>query len=152
MVNNLLNAYKEFWIKATEFKGFTSRSDWQFVQLANLIISFLTIPTFLKIFGFNVYRIVCIIPQIAIDIRRIKDFGKDWRWIFINLIPVFGWILWFIWLGFGKTGNGRNKLKKKLTLHFFLFLKSTNLILSLNSICFSRILKTCISHSVNLRN
>jgi len=36
--------------------------------------------------------------------------GKDWKWIFINLIPFFGWILWFIWLGFGKTGNGKNKL------------------------------------------
>ena len=86
------------------------RSDWWLVQLANLIISFLTIPIFLKTFGFNVYGIVCIIPQIAIDVRRIKDFGKDWKWIFINLIPILGWILWFIWLGFGKTGNGKNKL------------------------------------------
>ena len=49
------------------------------------------------------------IPQIAIDIRRIKDFGKDWKWIFINLIPIFGWILWFFWLGFGASGNGKNK-------------------------------------------
>ena len=42
MINDLINAYKEFWIKATDFKGFTSRSDWWFVQLANLIISLLT--------------------------------------------------------------------------------------------------------------
>ena len=104
-----LNAYKEFWIKATDFNGFTSRSDWWRVQLANLIISFLTIPIFFRTYGFNVYGIVCIIPQLAIDIRRIKDFGKDWKWIFINLLPVLGWILWFIWLGFGKKGNGRNK-------------------------------------------
>ena len=94
MLNNFFNAYKEFWIKATEFKGFTSRSDWWLVQLANLIISFLTIPIFLKTFGFNAYGIVCIIPQVAIDIRRMRDFGKDWKWIFINLIPIFGWILW----------------------------------------------------------
>ncbi len=110
MFNDFLNAYKEFWIKATDFKGFTSRSDWWLVQLANLIISLLTIPIFLKTFGFNAYGIVCIIPQIAIDVRRIKDFGKDWKWIFINLIPILGWILWFIWLGFGKTGNGKNQL------------------------------------------
>ena len=110
MFNNFLNAYKEFWIKATDFKGFTSRSDWWLVQLANLIISFLTIPIFLKTFGFNVYGIVCIIPQIAIDVRRIKDFGKDWKWIFINFVPIYGSIMWFIWLGFGKTGNSKNKL------------------------------------------
>ena len=40
MLNDFLNAYKEFWIKATDFKGFTSRSDWWFVQLAKLIIFF----------------------------------------------------------------------------------------------------------------
>ena len=110
MLKEFLNAYKEFWVKATDFKGFTSRSDWWFVQLANLIISFLTITIFLKTFGFNAYGIVCIIPQIAIDIRRIKDFGKDWKWIFINLVPIYGSIMWFIWLGFGKTGNSKNKL------------------------------------------
>ena len=110
MFKDFLNAYREFWIKAIEFKGSTSRSDWWFVNLANLIITFFTLPIFLKTFGFNVYGIVCIIPQIAIDIRRIRDFGKDWKWIFINLIPIFGWILWFIWLGFGKTDNGKNKL------------------------------------------
>ena len=46
MLNNFLNAYKEFWIKATEFKGFTSRSDWWLVQLANLLISFFTLYLF----------------------------------------------------------------------------------------------------------
>ena len=110
MFKDFINAYQDFWIKATYFKGVTSLSDWWFVNLANLIINFFTLPIFLKTFGFNVYGIVCIIPQIAIDIRRIRDFGKDWKWIFINLVPILGWILWFIWLGFGKTGNSKNKL------------------------------------------
>ena len=110
MFKDLINAYKDFWIKATYFKGVTSLSNWWFVNLANLIITFFTLPIFLKTFGFNAYGIVCIIPQIAIDIRRIKDFGKDWKWIFINLIPIYGSIMWFIWLGFGKTGNSKNKL------------------------------------------
>ena len=151
MLNDFFNAYKDFWIKATDFKDFTSRSEWWWVQLANLIISILTFPIFLKTFGFNAYGIVCIIPQITIDIRRIRDFGKDWKWIFINLIPIFGWFLWFIWLGFGQTGNGKNRLLQLLTLYFFL-LKSTNLTLFLKAIFFSRILKICHSYSVNLRN
>ena len=110
MPKKFLNAYQEFWIKATDFKGFTSRSDWWLVQLANLIISYLTIPIFLRTFGFNVYLVVCIIPQIAMDIRRINDFGKNWKWIFINLIPVFGWLLWIIWLGFGKSVKSKKKV------------------------------------------
>ena len=109
MNKNFLLAYKEYWTKATDFNSKTKRSDWWYVQLANLIISFFTIQIFLRTFGFNIYGVICIVPQIAIDIRRIRDFGKNWEWIFINLIPVFGWIVWFIWLGFGKSGNGKSK-------------------------------------------
>ena len=109
MLKIIFNAYKEFWLKATDFTSTTNRSDWWWVQLANLFIYLLTIPIFLRTFGFNVYGIICILPQLAIDIRRLKDFGKDWKWIFVNLVPIFGWILWFIWLGFGKSGNGKDK-------------------------------------------
>ena len=109
MLNNILNAYQEFWIKATDFKSTTTRSDWWWVQLANLIISLLTIPIFLRTFGFNVYGIIWILTQLAIDIRRITDFGKDCERVFINSVQVVGWILWFIWLGFGETGGGKTK-------------------------------------------
>tara|TARA_B100000131_G_C17648198_1_gene423029 strand:+ start:346 stop:465 length:120 start_codon:yes stop_codon:yes gene_type:complete len=37
------------------------------------------------------------------DIKRINDFGKDINGIFINLVQIFGWILWFICLDFGAT-------------------------------------------------
>tara|TARA_Y100000766_G_C18598530_1_gene455463 strand:+ start:23 stop:358 length:336 start_codon:yes stop_codon:yes gene_type:complete len=109
MYKKFFNAYKEFWINATNFSSKTTRSDWWRVQLVNFIISLLTIPIFLRTFGLNIYGIICIVPQIAIDIRRLRDFGKDWKWIFINFIPVLGWIVWFIWIGFGKSGNGKSK-------------------------------------------
>ena len=109
MVKNIFNAYKEFWLKATDFSSTTTRSDWWWVLLINLIISFFTFPIFMRTFGFNFYGIICIIPQTSIDVRRLRDFGKDWKWIFINLIPFLGWLLWFIWLGFGKSGSGKTK-------------------------------------------
>ena len=109
MDKNFFKAYREFWLKATDFTSTTTRADWWWVQLANLIISFFTFPIFLRTFGFNIYGIICIVPQIAIDIRRLRDFGKDWKWIFINLIPILGWIIWLIWLGFGKSGIGKSK-------------------------------------------
>tara|TARA_Y100000991_G_scaffold29081_1_gene18383 strand:- start:246 stop:581 length:336 start_codon:yes stop_codon:yes gene_type:complete len=109
MYKKFLNAYKGFWVKATDFNGRTTRSDWWLVQLANFIISILTFQIFSRVFGFNVYGIICILPQISMDIRRLRDFDKNWKWIFINLIPILGWIIWFIWLGFGKSGNGRSK-------------------------------------------
>ena len=109
MYKKIFKAYQEFWLKATDFNSTTTRSDWWWVQFANLIIFIFTIPISLRTFGFNVYGVICIIPQIAIDIRRLRDFGKDWKWIFINLIPILGWVVWFIWLGFGKSGIGKSK-------------------------------------------
>ena len=109
MLKNTFSAYKEFWIKATDFSSTTTRLDWWLVQFANILISFFTFPILLRSFGFNVYGLVIIVPQIAIDIRRLRDYGKNWLWIFINLVPIFGWILWFYWLGFGKTGNGKSR-------------------------------------------
>jgi len=101
-------AYKNFWLKFTDFQGDTSRKEWWYVQLANLLITLITLPFFAALTGFNIYGLVCILPQIAIDLRRLNNFGKDWKWIFINLVPFLGWFLWFIWLGFGKEGRGKN--------------------------------------------
>ena len=109
MYKNFFNAYQEFWLKATDFSGKTTRSDWWWGQLANIIITILTIPITIRAFGFNLYGIICIIPQVAIDIRRLRDFGKSWKWIFINLIPILGWLIWFIWLGFGSSDKGKTK-------------------------------------------
>ena len=50
----------------------------------------------LPILGLNKYRLVFIVPKIAIDIRRIRDFGKDWKWIILNFVLIVGWIIWFI--------------------------------------------------------
>ena len=108
MYKDISNAYGEFWVRATDFSGTTSRADWWWVQLVNLIISVLTIPIFFRTFGFNVYGVICLVPQIAIDIRRLRDFGKDWRWIFINLIPIVGWLIWFLWLGFGGSRKSKD--------------------------------------------
>ena len=109
MYKSFFNAYVEFWLKATDFNGKTTRFDWWLVQLANVIVYIFTIPIFIRTFGFNIYGVLCILPQIAIDIRRLRDYGKNWKWIFINLIPILGWIIWFIWLGFGKSQSGRSK-------------------------------------------
>ena len=105
--NELYYAYISFWQNFADFKGETSRKNWWYVQFANFIITLITFPFFASIIGFNFYGIICILPQIAIDLRRLNNFGKDWKWIFINLVPFLGWFLWFIWLGFGKEGRGK---------------------------------------------
>ena len=106
-LKEISSSYLNFWKHFMDFKGETSRKDWWYVQLVNLIVTFITLPFFIAVTGLNIYGIICILPQIAIDLRRLNNFGKDWKWIFINLVPFIGWIFWFIWLGFGKEGRGK---------------------------------------------
>jgi len=35
------------------------------------------------------------IPMLAISVRRLRDAGKNWTWLFINLIPCVG-LVWYI--------------------------------------------------------
>ena len=110
MLNNIFNAYQEFCIKSTDFRRTTSRSNWLWVQLAIFIISFLNIPIFFRKFDFNIYGIIWTLPPKAIDIPRLRDFGKHWKWIFIKCIPILGWIVWFFWLGFGALAEESQNL------------------------------------------
>ena len=73
----LYSAYLSFWQNVTSFKGETTRKDWWYVQLANFIITLFTLPFFIAITGFNIYGIICLLPNIAIDLRRLNNFEKD---------------------------------------------------------------------------
>ena len=42
-----------------------------------------------------VWFVALIIPSLSIAVRRLRDIGKNWPWLFINLIPIIGSI-WFI--------------------------------------------------------
>jgi uncharacterized membrane protein YhaH (DUF805 family) len=35
--------------------------------------------------------------SIALTIRRLRDAGKHWAWVFIGVLPIIGTV-WFIWL------------------------------------------------------
>ena len=56
------------------------------------------------------YGLICLVTQISIDIKRIKDLGKNRKWIFINLVPIIGLLIWWPLMGFGKSGRGKNNL------------------------------------------
>ena len=109
--NNLLmiDAYKHFWTKAFDFKGVSTRSQFWWSYLATTILYFaLTIVSFIG-YALNewigtilslllgLFILGIIIPSISICIRRTRDAGKAWPWIFINLVP-FGGIYYIVLL------------------------------------------------------
>ena len=106
----MINSYKRFWIKAFDFKGRSTRSEYWFVVLANFLINLLIliifgVLTFINenlglviYFIYFFYNLGQFIPSISICIRRVRDMGKGWQWIFINLIPIVGNIWFFVLL------------------------------------------------------
>ncbi len=103
----MVYSYKIFWTKAFDFKGRSTRSEYWWAYLANIIVYILLIifvgissainETLLSLFSliYVLYSFGQFIPSISICIRRVRDMGKGWQWIFINLIPIVG-AIWYI--------------------------------------------------------
>ncbi len=103
----MIDSYKIFWTKAFDFKGRSTRKEYWLAYLANIIVYFLlafilgislsineTLGSLFSLIYF-LYALGQFIPSISICIRRVRDMGKGWQWIFINLIPIIGPI-WYI--------------------------------------------------------
>ena len=70
-------------------------------MLANIIISVVlliasNISTF---FGwiYSIWTVATIVTSLSLTVRRLRDAGKHWAWIFIQLIPLVG-LIWIIYL------------------------------------------------------
>ena len=40
----------------------------------------------------SLLSLATLIPGLAITVRRLRDAGRTWTWIFISLVPLVGWI------------------------------------------------------------
>ena len=95
----MIEAYKSFWTRAFNFQGRTSRPDyWRAVLasfLVGLVLAILSSAAESLMALYALYYFAGIIPNLSMSIRRVRDMGKFWPWIFINLIPIAGPI-WFL--------------------------------------------------------
>ncbi len=97
---DLLTAIKLFFKNYTNFKGRASKSEYWWVMLFTLLIGFIPgIGTLLSLF--------CLIPGIAVALRRLHDTGKAGTYYFIALIPFVGIIL--LLLQMLKDSDGDNQ-------------------------------------------
>ena len=92
----MLSFYPQFWTQAFDFEGRTSRIDYWKIVLVNLIIGGVLAKVSLSAVYF-VFAVASICPGLAMNIRRIRDTGRSWQWIFISLIPFVG-VLWLLWI------------------------------------------------------
>ena len=105
----MIEAYKKFWKGYVDFTGRSTPSDYWFAYLAHVLIVFagnwleavfesmvdeissdlFTISVILLLIFFA-YGIATVLPGLAITVRRLRDAGYHWAYIFIPLIPFVG--------------------------------------------------------------
>lgn len=95
------DAVKLCFNKYATFSGRATRAEFWWWQLFGLIVSAVTgWWGFLGDFGewmSYIISLAMLLPSLAVSVRRLHDIGKGGGWIFINLIPLVGWIIFIVW-------------------------------------------------------
>ena len=112
----MINAYKNFFKNYAEFTGRSTRPDFWWVWLGNLILSipfwiiyFYTVflsavmdsvgetvseATFmvlgLVVIIYAVFFLAILVPTLALSVRRLRDAGFHWAFIFLRFAPMGG--------------------------------------------------------------
>ena len=97
----MLNAYKNFWKGYLNFSGRSTRPEFWCVWLLNMVIFF---PVYYSLFTglefdnpiinialFSMYIILLLVefvPLLALIVRRLRDVGIHWAYIFIVFVPL----------------------------------------------------------------
>ena len=97
-----MTEYFDFWKNYANFTGKTSRRGYWMWVLINYLVTILlsVISSVLPVLRLipTIYTVAILIPSLAIAVRRLRDAGKSWGWMFINLIPLVGQIIWIVLL------------------------------------------------------
>ncbi len=95
----LIQSFVLGWQRSFDYSGRSSRPEYWWFYLANLLVgvvfALLSVKSDFILKLFTVYAVAGIFPSLSIIIRRLRDAGKAWPWIFISLVPLIGGI-WLI--------------------------------------------------------
>ena len=112
----MIEAYKKFWKGYVDFKGRSTPSDYWLAYSAHVLIffaSYLLLAVFQRmavdeislltnevifLLIFFAYGVAAVLPGIALTVRRLRDAGYNWPYIFVTFIPFVGWIILIVLL------------------------------------------------------
>ncbi|WP_115016008.1 DUF805 domain-containing protein [Synechococcus sp. UW140] len=102
-----IEAFTTAWRKSFTYGGTATRAEYWWFALVDAIVYVILLIIGTTVFNSTengillglavIYAIAQIFPSLSITIRRLRDAGKDWVWIFINLVPFIGGF-WFLYL------------------------------------------------------
>lgn len=110
--------YLEVLKKYAVFSGRARRTEYWYFVLFNIIVAVVLslIDTLLGTFNFmqgvgllsGLYALAVLIPTLAVTVRRLHDIDRTGWWIFINLIPLIGFIVLLVFaVTDGTPGSNR---------------------------------------------
>jgi len=126
----MVNSYIKAWFKIIDFDGKTSRKDYWYFLIVSFLIS-LSIPTcklFIESFSYSTgfslvasfflysnsikiinsaYILGLSIVSFSILIRRLRDIGRSWQWVFLLFIPVIGHLILIYWVSLPSKALGK---------------------------------------------
>ena len=94
----MIYAYLDFWRRAFDFAGRSDRPDYWWAIFSNMFITILSLIFLLTVGDdaapllslIQIYGFFTIIPNLSLSIRRLRDAGYHWAFIFVSFIPVIG--------------------------------------------------------------
>ena len=104
----MINAYKSFFKGYVDFTGRSTRSEYWWIWLTNILLIPLYSAYFNAVFSegeegaflalgglaivYMIFGLALILPMLALTVRRLRDAGFHWALIFVHFIPVVGGI------------------------------------------------------------
>ena len=103
----MINAYKSFFKGYVDFTGRSTRSEYWWVWLTNMILLIPFYSAYFKALAnprnetalmalggiaiiYMIFGLALMLPMLALTVRRLRDAGFHWALIFVILIPIVG--------------------------------------------------------------
>lgn len=103
----MINAYKNFFKGYVDFTGRSTRSEYWWIWLTNMILLVPFYSAYFKVLAnprneaalmalggiaiiYMIFGLALILPMLALTVRRLRDAGFHWALIFIIFIPIVG--------------------------------------------------------------
>ena len=97
-----MTEFLNYWKNYANFSDRTTvKGYWMaflFLFLSGIVVGLLNMIPYLGMVIYVVYMLAIIVPSLAICIRRLRDAGKPWTYIFFSLIPLAGFIIMIVFL------------------------------------------------------
>ncbi len=101
--------YLMVWKRYAEFSGRSRRKElWVFALINTIICTVLYVGGMMMagqgsslgtLFSalYVIYALAALVPNLAVDVRRLHDIGKSGWWLLIAIVPIVGAIILIVW-------------------------------------------------------